>query len=207
MHRLAWIVLCTSAVALAERVAASAQEAPVAVAARDEAVGREASAARKAPRARPATAEGEAKPGGTADTKSEGAGEALKGVIREAAGAASPSADGGVAEGPRLDVEKLPFTPDSIRQVVAFHMPKVQACYEEMLAGKTKALEGKLNTRWTITADGLVKGAAIRKKGTTIKDGKLHDCVLAVVSSMEFPKPADGKSHPIDFPFNLKAEK
>ena len=43
------------------------------------------------------------------------------------------------------------------------------------------------------------------KKGTTLKDPELHDCVVTVLSSMIFPKPPDGKDHPIEYPFNLKA--
>ena len=108
-----------------------------------------------------------------------------------------------VAAGP--DVSKMPFNQDSIKKVVTFHQPKIQACYEETLAAKDKAVEGALKTSWVITADGMVKSAKIVKKGTTLKDQKLQDCVIAVLSSMTFPKPSDGKAQPIDYPFNLKA--
>ena len=73
------------------------------------------------------------------------------------------------------------------------------------MATKKKAPEGTLKTAWTITADGLVSGAKINKKGSTLKDPALHDCVMAVLSTMAFPKPPDSKDHPIEFPFNLKA--
>lgn len=108
------------------------------------------------------------------------------------------------SDGP--DVTKMPFTPDSIRKVVAFHQPKIQACYEEHLASKgNKKVEGVLKTHWLITAEGYVEKAAVLRKGSTLKDPKLHDCVTAVLASMNFPKPPDGKPQPIDFPFNLKA--
>jgi hypothetical protein len=104
------------------------------------------------------------------------------------------------------DLSKLPFTPDSIRQVVLSHQPKIQSCYEEAMAGKgSKKLEGVLKTKWTITADGLVKGAVVKKKQSTLKDARLHECVVAVLSTMAFPKPPGGKPQPIEFPFNLKA--
>jgi hypothetical protein len=103
------------------------------------------------------------------------------------------------------DVEKLPFTPESIRMVVTFHQPKIQACYEEMLAGRAKPIEGTLMTAWTVTPEGLVKNARVLKKGTTVRDPKLNDCVVAVLTSMDFPKPK--QAQPIEYPFNLKAIK
>ena len=107
------------------------------------------------------------------------------------------------SDGP--DVSKMPFTGDSIKQVVAAYQPKIQGCYEDHIANKKKAPQGTLKTAWVITPEGLVKGAKIDKKGTTLKDPALYDCVIAVLSTMEFPKPPDSKDHPIEFPFNLKA--
>ncbi|MGV3619963.1 MAG: AgmX/PglI C-terminal domain-containing protein [Archangium sp.] len=103
------------------------------------------------------------------------------------------------------DVSKLPFTPDSIKQVVMHYQPRIQGCYEDHLANKKKAPEGLLKSTFIITPDGLVKKATINKKTSTLRDPGLHDCVIAVISTMTFPKPPDGKDHPIEFPFNLKA--
>lgn len=110
-------------------------------------------------------------------------------------------------EKPGPDVEKLPFSQDTVKQVIDFNLPKIQACYNEMLAGMTKAKEGMLKTSWVITAEGLVSKAKVERKGTTLKDPKLHECVVTVLSSMTFPKPPDGKVHPIEYPFNLKAQR
>lgn len=107
------------------------------------------------------------------------------------------------SDGP--DVSKLPFTFESIKQVVTAYQPKIQGCYEDHIANKKKAPQGTIKTAWVITPEGLVKGAKIDKKGTTLKDPALYDCVIAVLSTMEFPKPPDSKDHPIEFPFNLKA--
>lgn len=121
-------------------------------------------------------------------------------VVREAS-------DGGtnanVVNG--IDLSRLPFTPDSIKQVVLSYQPQIQACYEETLAAKDKAVEGTLKTAFSITGDGLVALAKVDKKTSSLKDGRLHDCVVAVLSTMQFPAPPDGKDHPIEFPFNLKA--
>ncbi len=103
------------------------------------------------------------------------------------------------------DVEKLPFTSDSIRMVIEHHQPKIQACYEERLADKEKVFEGRIMTSFTITEEGLVKGAKVLRKGSTIHDPRLNDCVVAVLSAMTFPKPK--RPQPIEYPFNLKAIK
>ncbi|AKQ66222.1 hypothetical protein A176_003134 [Myxococcus hansupus] len=103
------------------------------------------------------------------------------------------------------DVERLPFTPDSIRQVVQHHQGRIQECYEDHMAEKDRTVQGKLMTTFTIDPNGLVKDARVVKKSSTLKDPSLHDCVQAVLSSMTFPKPPDGADHPIEYPFNLKA--
>ncbi len=105
-----------------------------------------------------------------------------------------------------LDVSKLPFTPDSIKQVVVSFQPQIQACYEEHLAAKNKAVEGTLKTSFVITPEGFVKNAKVNVKTSTLKDKNVHSCVTTVLSAMEFPKPTDRKEHPIEFPFNLKAQ-
>ncbi len=43
------------------------------------------------------------------------------------------------------------------------------------------------------------------KKGTTLKDPSCTAAWSTVLSTMIFPKPPDGKDHPVEYPFNLKA--
>jgi hypothetical protein len=133
---------------------------------------------------------------------------AMKDLVKNVGSAATvSSADGGtsatVVNG--IDITRLPFTPDSIKRIVLSYQPQIQACYEETLAAKDKAIEGALKTSFSITGDGMVALAKIDKKGSTLKDPRLHDCVVSVLSTMQFPAPPDGKDHPIEFPFNLKA--
>ncbi|WP_224363198.1 AgmX/PglI C-terminal domain-containing protein [Hyalangium versicolor] len=106
---------------------------------------------------------------------------------------------------PEFDPSRLPFTPDSVQQVIQHHKGKIRECYEDTMASKSKKVEGKLMTSFVITDQGLVRDARVMKKGTTLKDSGLHDCVVAVLTSMSFPKPPDGKDHPIEYPFNLTA--
>ena len=99
----------------------------------------------------------------------------------------------------------MPFTPDSIKQVIVHHKPQIQECYEETWRTKRRRCEGKLKTSFVITAEGLVKNAEGGEEGHHAEGQGLHDCVVAVLTAMSFPKPPDGKDHPIEYPFNLKA--
>ena len=109
---------------------------------------------------------------------------------------------------PPPDVSSLPFTPDSIREVMQYYTRDVQDCYEELLATKGKKVEeGSIMTTFIITPDGFVRNAKVAKSGTTLKDPRLHECVVSVLTAIDFPKPPDGREHPIEYPFNLKAIK
>lgn len=104
-----------------------------------------------------------------------------------------------------LDVSLLPFSADTVKLVVEHHQPKIQECYEATLADKAKAVEGKLMTSFVVTPGGAVKNARVLKKGTTLRDPRLHDCVKAALLTMTFPRPSENRDYPIEFPFNLKA--
>ena len=112
------------------------------------------------------------------------------------------------ARPPPPDVSRMPFTPDSIREVMQYHSRDVQECYEELLATKgNKVEEGRIMTTFTISPDGFVRNAKVLKSGTTIKDARLHECVVNVLSGINFPQTPDGREYPIEYPFNLKAIK
>lgn len=120
--------------------------------------------------------------------------------------ATDPDAGAGASRPPPPDVSQLPFSPDTVRQVLAYHQPDVQACYEQFLARRNKRSEGRLATVFTITPEGLVKGARVDRKGTTLNlDLEMRQCVVQVLSAMTFPRPQDQRDHPVEYPFNLKA--
>ncbi|RKG91630.1 hypothetical protein D7V97_41755 [Corallococcus sp. CA053C] len=135
---------------------------------------------------------------GTSTKKKPAATKPAPATTPDAATKPAPKDDG-------LDVSKLPFTPDSIRQVMTHNTPRIQECYEDHMVEKDKKVEGKLMTTFTITADGAVRSAKVDRHQSTLKDAGLNDCVVSVLMSMDFPKPPDGREHPIEYPFNLKA--
>jgi hypothetical protein len=121
---------------------------------------------------------------------------------------AAPAAAAGV--GPATpargsDPQNLPYTPDTIKEIVRAKQPDIERCWEQTLAATDKPVDGKLQTHFVITPVGSVKQAKVVKKGTTLKDPALHKCVATVLSTMLFPRPPDGKDHPVEYPFNLKA--
>jgi len=66
-------------------------------------------------------------------------------------------------------------------------------------------VEGSLTAAFTIKPDGTVKDAKVVKKGTTLHDAKLHECVVSVLNGLVFPRPPDHRDHPVEYPLNLKA--
>ena len=121
---------------------------------------------------------------------------------------AAPVADGGTPGAPAkapLNVAKMPFTQESVKQVVAYHLDDMQTCYETALSQKSKVVEGTLSTSWVITQTGKVIQPKVLSSGTSLKDAGLYKCAMDVLRNMEFPKPTDKKNHPIKYPFRLKA--
>ncbi|HZA52209.1 MAG TPA: AgmX/PglI C-terminal domain-containing protein [Myxococcaceae bacterium] len=108
---------------------------------------------------------------------------------------------------PPPDVSKMTLSQASIRRIMGYHQPKIQECYETFLAGQQKPVDGKLITSFVITAEGAVEKPAVVKKGTTLRDPTLHECVVSALSAIEFPKPKDGTPQPVEYPFNLKSVK
>jgi hypothetical protein len=108
---------------------------------------------------------------------------------------------------PEVDLTTLPFSPDTVKMVMERAQPQIQDCYEQMLAGLKKPIEGRIMTSFVIDAAGTVKKAKVEKKGSTLRNADLNQCVSTVLGGLLFPKPPDGRDHPIEFPFNLKAIK
>ena len=117
-------------------------------------------------------------------------------------------ADAGTAAAPPKkkgpDVTHMHFDKDGIRAVVSYHAKEVQDCYEKVIAEKEKKIEGRVLVDFVVDSEGKVKDAKVAKKGTTLKEDRVHECVVTLIYDWEFPKPGDGRDHPLQFPFDLK---
>ena len=102
------------------------------------------------------------------------------------------------------DVSRMFFEKDDILKVVAYHTKEVQECYERVIAETEQKFEGRVWVDFLVDESGKVKRARVRKKGTTLKQERVHDCIVAAVYEWVFPTPSDGKVHPLSFPFDLK---
>ncbi len=80
---------------------------------------------------------------------------------------------------------------EALKKVLQAHAADVQRCYEQELA-QDKLLEGKVTLRWTVQPDGSVAGVSVDEDGTTLRNRKVHDCMLAGVAAWRFPKPRGG---------------
>lgn len=105
-----------------------------------------------------------------------------------------------------LDVSRMLFDAESIRQVVSFHMPEIQECYEGVLSETGKRIEGKVVVSAVIDSEGRVTSAKVLPKKSTLREPKVVDCVLAM-RGWAFPKPGDNRDHPIEYPFVLSVRK
>ena len=89
-------------------------------------------------------------------------GASAKDTAPEAAAPAQEKKKAEPVRPPPPDVTRLPFTPDSIREVMQYHSRDVQECYEELLAMKgNKVEEGRIMTTFTISPDGFVRNAKV----------------------------------------------
>ena len=102
-----------------------------------------------------------------------------------------------------LDVSRMLFDGESVRTVVKFHMPEILECYEKVMADTGTRLQGRVVVGFIVDTNGNVTDARVLVKKSTLKDDRVHDCVL-LMKYWPFPKPGDDRDHPIEYPFDLK---
>jgi len=125
-------------------------------------------------------------------------------LVAQAEQAEAPVAAPDAGGKPGLDVSKMPFTPFSIQEVVKYHLPEVQDCYNGVVREMGKHTpSGKVLASFSILPSGLTSNVKVNRKKSSIKNARVQDCVTEAVRSWLFPKPIDGREHPIEYPFNL----
>lgn len=82
-----------------------------------------------------------------------------------------------------------------IRRYVKRNINKIQYCYEKTLLSKP-GLSGTVKVSFTIGADGHVTNSA----GSGV-DPEVADCVAQVIKDIEFPKPKNGGTVEVNYPF------
>jgi pSer/pThr/pTyr-binding forkhead associated (FHA) protein len=91
-----------------------------------------------------------------------------------------------------------------IRKVIQDHAAQIRYCYEQQLAVNPR-LQGKVSIKWVINGDGSASSAQVDRAGTTLEDQKVHDCMMARITSWQFPKPKGGGIAVITYPWILRS--
>jgi hypothetical protein len=114
-----------------------------------------------------------------------------------------PSSAAGVSYGSGATVRGS-LDKEIIRQIIGSHHPAVRACYKAELSANAD-LKGRITYQFTIAADGRVIASALQS--STMKNGKVEDCVRREIRDWEFPKPLGGGIVIVSYPFNFTAGK
>jgi hypothetical protein len=91
------------------------------------------------------------------------------------------------------------LTAAEIMKVVRSRKNAIGNCYERELQ-RQKGLGGKVVLTWRITSSGAVDSARVRS--TTLRSGKVEDCIVRQIQGLVFPQPRGGAvAHVRNFPF------
>ena len=85
-----------------------------------------------------------------------------------------------------------------IRGVIRDHLSQVRYCYEKALV-RSPGLFGKVNTVWTIGADGRVRDAKV--DSTTMAHPEVSSCITSKILTWSFPRPRGGGTVVVRYPF------
>lgn len=91
-----------------------------------------------------------------------------------------------------------------VRKVIQEHAAQIRYCYEQELALNPK-LSGKVSIKWQINGDGSASLAMVDQGSTTLQSSNVHKCMMARITSWEFPKPKGGGVAIITYPWILRS--
>jgi TonB family protein len=97
--------------------------------------------------------------------------------------------------------EAVVLTQSSFEQGINDHMQDVADCYADAQSKNAK-LEGTMNARFTISADGKVESVEALD-GSTLKDDGMTACIQEKAQAWQFDPTPSGESMPMEFPFTL----
>jgi hypothetical protein len=127
-------------------------------------------------------------PGGRVGSSSSGSGGS-------GGGSAVPTVSIGDPTGPSQALD-----PAIIRRLIRRNINKIQYCYEQELVAQP-GLEGRVNVRFSIGADGKVT------QSTGSGMPPVDACVAGVIAAIEFPRPTGGGVVMVNYPFIFKEPK
>ncbi len=94
-----------------------------------------------------------------------------------------------------------PYSRDTLVRIVRAHRGELRRCYDHGLATRPD-LDGAIEARWTIAADGSVSAASA--DSDTIGMPSVRECVLARLRQWQFPAPEGGAPVEVTYPFRME---
>ncbi len=91
---------------------------------------------------------------------------------------------------------------DTIRRIVHSHLMEVRGCYNAGLS-RNPTLEGRVMMQFSILGNGKVGSAAVQEN--TTKDKTVGTCIAKAVKRWKFPRPRNGGTALVSYPFRLSA--
>ncbi|MBN1209962.1 MAG: TonB family protein [Myxococcaceae bacterium] len=100
-----------------------------------------------------------------------------------------------------IDIKEGSLDKELVRKVIQDNKSQIRACFERLL-NQYPELGGKVQTQFTIGAEGQVLTA--RVAGSTTGSKELDGCVASRVRLWQFPKPKGGGQVVVSYPFLFK---
>jgi len=94
----------------------------------------------------------------------------------------------------------------AVGKVVEEHAEEIRLCYERELSADPQ-LEGKVALRWVVEDDGSTSDVRVHEPGTTLRNRKVLDCMIARVGGWRFPSPGPGRTLAVTYPWTLRAQR
>lgn len=91
---------------------------------------------------------------------------------------------------------------DIVRRIVRAHINEIRSCYNQGLA-RDEHLQGRVAVEFVVNAMGKVDSS--RLESSTLHHGLVEACMVDATLRWKFPKPSDGKSVKVIYPFTLSA--
>jgi len=148
--------------------------------------------------------------GGVAGGAGSGGGSGLGtvGTIGKGGGQGGPGTGGGFGgRGKRVPkvrqakaVVNGDLDKDIVRRIVRAHINEVRSCYHKALKSDPNAA-GRVEVEFIIDADGLVQSSKLVSSTMTGQDA--GPCIAKAIKRWTFPKPGDGGTVQVNYPFRL----
>ena len=97
---------------------------------------------------------------------------------------------------------KSPYHRIEIKNTMTKYVKPVRDCYNDYLESSPEVTDGEIMVDWQIDSDGDVVKAEVVRSGFTGE--KLGNCIVGVISSIEFPPPPSDKNVYADYKFFFK---